>query len=75
MNAINLVENGNSAYVIVRGRNATPAEVTAANELKKYLKKISGAEIAVVTDDTAASEKEIVVGKTNREMAKDYDRD
>jgi len=67
-----LVENGQSGYVIVRGANAIPAEVTAANKLQGFLKEISGVELAVVTDEAAAQEKEIVVGDTNR-YAVDYD--
>ncbi len=72
---LTLVKDGASDYVIVRGENASPSEVTAAKELQNYLKQISGAEIAIVTDATAAVEKEIVVGKTNREADGDFDRD
>ncbi len=72
---LTLVNEGVSEYVIVRGENASPSEVTASTELQNYLKQISGAEIQIVTDSTAAVEKEIVVGKTNREADGEFDRD
>ncbi|MBE6892147.1 MAG: DUF4838 domain-containing protein [Ruminococcaceae bacterium] len=72
---LNLVVDGVSDYVIVRGENAYISEVTASTELQKYLKQISGVEIPIVTDSTAPVEKEIVVGKTNREADGEFDRD
>ena len=72
---IELVRNGVSEYRIVRGENATSSEVTAANELQKYLKEISFVEIPVVTDATPITEKEIVVGKTNREVSGQFWRE
>ena len=71
---VNLVVDGASEYVIVRGENASPSEITAASELQKYLKQISGVEISIVTDSTEAIEKEIIVGKTNRESEGEFDR-
>ena len=70
-----LASEGVSEYVIVRGENASPSEVTASTELQKYLKQICGAELPIVTDSTAAVEKEIVVGKTNRESEGEFDRE
>lgn len=72
---LNLVENGKSEYVIVRGENASESEVTASTELQKYLKQISDVELAIITDNTAPTAKEIVVGKTNRENAGEFDRE
>lgn len=72
---LTLVSDGVSEYVIVRGENASPSEVTASTELQSYLKQISGAELQIVTDATAAVEKEIVVGKTNRETDGEFDRE
>ncbi len=72
---LTLVSEGVSEYVIVRGENASPSEITASTELQKYLKQISGAELAIVTDSTAAVDKEIVVGKTNRENDGEFDRE
>ena len=71
---INLIKEGKSEYVIVRSENATSVEILACEELQSYLKKISGTEVKIVTDKQAASGKEIVVGKTNREKKGDFDR-
>ena len=73
--ALTLVADGISDYVIVRGENAYISEVTASTELQKYLKQISGVEIPIVTDSAEPVEKEIVVGKTNRESDGDFDRE
>lgn len=75
VDTLTLVNEGVSDYVIVRGANASASEVTASTELQSYLKQISGAELEIVTDDTAAVDKEIVVGKTNRETEGEFDRD
>ena len=56
-----------SDYVIVRGENLSPSEKTATLTLQKYLKQISGIELQIVSDTTRVSDKEIIVGKTNRE--------
>lgn len=71
---IDLVVDGVSEYVIVRGENAYISEVTAAKELQAYLKKITGVELEIVTDSSVPVEKEIVVGKTNRESDGEFDR-
>ncbi len=72
---VDIVVDGVSDYVIVRGENAYISEITASTELQKYLKQITGVEIPVVTDSTVAVEKEIVVGKTNRENDGAFNRD
>lgn len=64
-----IIDTGASAYVIVKGTDASPTENTAALKLQTYLKQISGVELAVVVDTAPAQAKEIVVGKTNREGA------
>lgn len=74
MKNLNLVVDGVSEYVIVRGENASPSEVTAASELQAYIKQISGAELPIVTDSAEPVVKEIVVGKTNREKDGVFDR-
>ena len=66
-----VIEDGQSGYVIVRGQNAIPAEITAAEKLQGFLEEIGGALLPIVTDDTAPQAKEIVVGDTNR-FAVDY---
>ncbi len=72
---LKLVVDGVSDYVIVRGEDAYISEVTASTELQSYIKQISGVEIPIVTDATAPVEKEIVVGKTNREADGEFDRE
>ncbi|HOU10797.1 MAG TPA: DUF4838 domain-containing protein [Clostridiales bacterium] len=69
---LTLIENGTSRYSIVRGAGAGPSEVTAANELQKYLEQISGVRLVVRTDAAFPSPGEIIVGKTNREETGTY---
>ncbi len=54
-------------YKIVIGENASSVEKNAAEKLKYYLNEISDINLLVVNDSTAESDKEIVIGKTNRE--------
>ncbi|MBQ3064787.1 MAG: DUF4838 domain-containing protein, partial [Clostridia bacterium] len=70
-----IVEDGTSDYVIVRGENASPSEVTAAKELQLYIEKISGTTLPIVLDTEAPAAHEIVVGKTNRETDGQFDRE
>ena len=72
---ISLIADGKSDYVIVRSAKATKVEILACEELQSYLKKMSGTKVAIVTDKQAASEKEIVVGKTNRETEGAFNRE
>ena len=72
---LTLVADGVTDYVIVRGENAYISEVTASTELQSYIKQISGVEIPIVTDSAEPVEKELVVGKTNRETDGEFDRD
>ncbi|MCL2517830.1 MAG: DUF4838 domain-containing protein [Oscillospiraceae bacterium] len=66
--------NGNDIkeYKIVYGQRESSVVKKAAEELQKYINIATGKLIPIVTDNTAASDKEILVGKTNRE---DIDRD
>jgi len=75
--AMNIIEDGASEYVIVRGINASSSEITAAEKLQEYLERISGCALPIVTDEQPVQSKEIIVGKTNREGADTYqvDRD
>ena len=57
-----LVENGRSDYVIVITRDAIPSERYAAEELQRYLERISGARLPIVTDDAEMGEREIILG-------------
>lgn len=61
-----LADNKETEYVIVYRKDHSQSEETAANELAKYLKQITGAEYPIVTDDTPKADHEIVVGYANR---------
>ena len=70
-----LVYEGKSNYKIVVGAKASKAEQYAAEELQKYIKKITGFNIPIIKDNKKETELEIVVGKTNREKDYEVDRD
>ncbi len=57
-----LISNGKSDYVIVLPDDAIPAEVTAANELKTYIKSIAGVELPVVRAKEFKHGKMLAVG-------------
>lgn len=69
----NIALDGFSDYVIVITKDCEVAERTAAATLRSYVKKMSGATLKIVDDGTPATEKEIVVGRTNRESETDRD--
>lgn len=60
-----------SGYVIVRGARATRVEQQAAKELQSYLKQITGTEIPIVTDSTAETSHEFIIGSTARSLKVD----
>lgn len=53
---------------IIIGADACETDAYAAQKLEYYLEKVTGADIAVATDDTAKSGAEIVVGATARKQ-------
>ena len=61
-----LIENKMSDYRIVIADNADEAIRYAADELAKYLEQMSGVKLPVVCDAAEPTEKEIVIGSTNR---------
>ena len=63
---LSLAQNGETDYVIVVPRNASPQEARAASELRLWLGKITGADFPVVTDATEPQPRELSVGTTNR---------
>ena len=69
-----LAENGQTGYRIVISETATEAEKNAARVLSGYLERISSAKFETVTDSTAPTDKEIVVGVTNRDGEIGIDR-
>lgn len=62
-----LAANGVSGHVIVCGKPKGDPEHTAAGKLQDYLERISGAKLPIVSDETPPAQKEIIVGRTNRE--------
>ena len=62
MSTLYLTQNQTSDYRIVISQTADAVTVNAANELSAYLAKITGISLPVVTDDTPAAEREIIVG-------------
>ena len=59
---ITLVENGQSPYRIVVASSASASERFAAEELQRYLEKISGARLPIVPDNGERTAQEIVLG-------------
>ncbi len=55
-----------SGFTIVRPDNTTDHIIDYTASLKKAIKENVGAELTVSLDDTAESEKEILIGETNR---------
>lgn len=56
-----------SDYVIIVSQNASAADKNAAAKLQEYLEEISSIRLEIKTDETRILDKEILVGKTNRE--------
>jgi hypothetical protein len=61
-----LVQQGRSDWRIVIATNAAPAERYAAEELQRYLERISGARLEISSETTPVAAHEIVVGKSSR---------
>jgi len=63
---LKLVQNGKSRYQIVVASDAIPSERYAAEELQRYVEKITGARIPIVADAAKASKTEILLGANAR---------
>lgn len=63
---VDLTENGKSEYVVVMPDGASAAVKQAAREVSDYIHRISGANLKVIKDSEPETEKEILVGATNR---------
>ena len=59
---LTIADKQQSRYRIVIAANAIPSERYAAEELQRYLKKISGAKLPIVTDAEKMSGNEILLG-------------
>jgi len=57
-----LAAKGSSPYQILLPTNAIPSERYAAEELQRYLQKITGAKLPIATDAGAAQTREILLG-------------
>ncbi len=62
MTKLVIVDKATSNYVIVISETASPSEKHAADELKSFLKEISGADLSIVTDSGALRSHEIILG-------------
>ena len=74
---LTLSEGGNSEYVVVVSESATESEQYAASQFATYFHKITGVLLPFVYDEDnerPMQEKEIVIGKTNREEEGEFDR-
>lgn len=61
--AITLAQNGKTPYTIALANDAIPAEKTAAEQLQKYFRQITGATIAIKAEsDVATGDPQILVG-------------
>ena len=61
---LRLVQAGKSAYVIVVGADASPAERFAAEELVSHLEEMSGAKLPIVTDAGELPARAILLGQS-----------
>ncbi len=59
-----IVDEGRPACSIVLSASASPAEKRGAEELRSYVKQISGAELSIVTDAQPLPEHSILVGRS-----------
>jgi hypothetical protein len=59
---LTLASEGKSRYQIVVATNAPSADQYAAEELQRYLERLSGAKLAIVPDTIAVSSREILIG-------------
>jgi hypothetical protein len=61
---ITIVTNGSSRYVIVLPLEATKNETHAASVLQDYIKRMSGAALPVITENTYKEQPGIFIGNT-----------
>ncbi len=57
-----LAENGKSAYAIVVAAEASPSTRHGAEELQKFLREMTGAELIILADTEPLGEREIILG-------------
>ena len=59
---VTLFENGHSQYQIVTAAKPLPSERFAAEELQRYLERVTGDRFPIVTDHNQRTAHEIVIG-------------
>ena len=67
--SFSLVDNGKSPYVIVVAKDAIPSERYAAEELQRYLEKMTAVKVPIVDDTAPAGNHELLVGESARTQA------
>ena len=67
-NAIEMARDGKTDYRIVISAGADVSTKAVAEDMSELLKQISGATFAIVTDDTKASAREIIIGHDNKRL-------
>ncbi|MCS7253195.1 MAG: DUF4838 domain-containing protein [Armatimonadota bacterium] len=63
MAGVVIAERGKSDYSIVIAKDAIPSERYAAEELQRYIERISGAKLPIVTDEQPMRKREIMLGE------------
>ncbi|NLS93271.1 MAG: DUF4838 domain-containing protein [Planctomycetaceae bacterium] len=68
-NGLSLAANGATQFTIVRPIDASPSQVYAAEELQRFTKEMTGAELPIVADDQPLPAKAILLGITRHTQA------
>ncbi|HEX8524227.1 MAG TPA: DUF4838 domain-containing protein [Tepidisphaeraceae bacterium] len=63
---LELVKDGKTPFHLVLPKDASDSQKYGADELKKHIKEMTGAELKIVTDDQPAQPHEIVIGSNRR---------
>ena len=61
---LSLAANAGSQFTIVRPADASPSQIYAAEELQRFTKEVTGAQLPITTDDQPLPTKAILLGVT-----------
>ena len=61
---LTLAANGASQFTIVRPADASPSQVYAAEEMQRFTKEMTGAQLPIIADDQPLPAKAILLGVT-----------
>lgn len=61
-----LTANAKTDYTIIIPQKATAIEEKAAKEFQQYIRKISGAVMPILNDNSQKSSEEVLIGNTSR---------